>query len=284
MPNDNTGCSRWALSFITKSWTNRYFAVRLFQFCFPQEKLFKANLAGERFEVKSNYNRKKRKDRKMHQYFQLFTTQTNQNADKLFSEHLSAFANRLQDVFISLIIFSAIIIIGCVVLVFIFFIIAFIWNIIEDLRKKPSNKNAENVKNKIDMLNETDVYLWFANHKKKLNALNTCNTQRLYDDIKRKIKYLKTVNQTETTIYVIKYLEESRLQILNLRNKIIRRFELTNSFERTEEMFQQIQEIHQTCEKLIEEYLIYLEKNEAIDFDKTIEPLIKTLNQLNNAI
>lgn len=220
----------------------------------------------------------------MYQYFQLFTTQTNQNAGKLFSEHLNAFANQLQDAFISLIIYSALIIIGCVVLVFILFIIAFIWNIIEDLRKNPSIKNTENVKNKIDMLNETDVYLWFANHKKKLNALNTCNTQRLYDDIKRKIKYLKTVNQTETTIYVIKYLEESRLQILNLRNKIIRRFELTNSFEHTEEMFQQIQEIHQTCEKLIEEYLIYLEKNETIDFDKTIEPLIKTLNQLNNAI
>ena len=72
--------------------------------------------------------------------------------------------------------------------------------------------------------------------------------------------------------------------LLNLRNKIIRRFELTNSFEHTEEMFQQIQEIHQTCEKLIEEYLIYLEKNERTDFNKNIEPLIKTLNQLNNAI
>lgn len=220
----------------------------------------------------------------MYQYFQLFTTQTDQNFFDLYIEHLKGFPERLQHAFISLIIYSALIIIGCVVLVVILFIIAFIWNIIESLQKNPSNKNTENVKDKINTLNETDVYLWFANHKKKLNALNTCNTQRLYDDIKRKIKYLKTMNQTETTIYVSQYLEESRLQILNLRNKIIRRFELTNSFERTEEMFQQIQEIHQTCEKLIEEYLIYLEKNETVDFNKTIEPLIKTLNQLNNAI
>lgn len=220
----------------------------------------------------------------MYQYFQLFTTQTDQNVDKLFSEYLSELAERLQHAFINLITFSALILIGCVVLVVILFIIAFIWNIIESLQKNPSNKNTENVKDKINTLNETDVYLWFANHKKQLKALNTCNTQRLYDDIKRKIKYLKTMNQTETTIYVSQYLEESRLQILNLRNKIIRRFELTNSFERTEEMFQQIQEIHQTCEKLIEEYLIYLEKNETTDFVKNIEPLIKTLNQLNNAI
>lgn len=220
----------------------------------------------------------------MYQYFQLFTTQTDQNFFDLYIEHLKEFSERLQHAFISLIIYSALIIIGCVVLVVILFIIAFICSIIEDLRKKPSNKNAENEKNKIETLNETDVYLWFANHKKQLKALNTCNTQRLYDDIKRKIKYLKTINQTETTIYVIKCLEESKFQILNLRSKIIRRFELTNSFEHTEEMFQQIQEIHQTCEKLIEEYLIYLEKNERTDFNKNIEPLIKTLNQLNNAI
>lgn len=220
----------------------------------------------------------------MHQYFQLFTTQTDQNADKLFSEYLSEFADQLQHAFLKTVAISALIIIGFVVLAVILFIIAFICSIIEDLRKKPSNKNAENEKNKIETLNETDVYLWFANHKKQLKALNTYNTQRLYDDIKRKIKYLKTINQTETTIYVIKCLEESKFQILNLRSKIIRRFELTNSFEHTEEMFQQIQEIHQTCEKLIEEYLIYLEKNETVDFNKTIEPLIKTLNQLNNAI
>lgn len=220
----------------------------------------------------------------MYQYFQLFTTQTNQNVDKSFSAYLSEFFERLQNVFGSLIAFSVLILIGCVVLVCILFIIAFICVIIEDLRKKSSDKNTENVKNKRDTLNETDVYLWFANHKKQIKELNTCDTQRLYDDIKHKIKYLKTLNQTETTIYVIKCLEESRLQLLNLRSKIIRRFELTNSFERTEEMFQQIQEIHQTCEKLIEEYLIYLEKNETTDFGKNIEPLIKTLNQLNNAI
>lgn len=220
----------------------------------------------------------------MYQYFQLFTTQTDQNVDKLFSEYLSELAERLQHAFINLITFSALILIGCVVLVCILFIIAFICTIIEDLRKKSSNKNTENIKNKIDTLNEADIYLWFTNHKKQLKALNTCNTQKLYDDIKHKIKYLKTLNQTETTIYVIKCLEESQLQLLNLRSKIIRRFELTHSFEHTEEMFQQIQNIHQTCKKLIEEYLTYLEKNETTDFNKTIEPLIKTLNQLNNAI
>ena len=125
----------------------------------------------------------------MYQYFQLFTTQTDQNFFDLYIEHLKGFPERLQHAFISLIIYSALIIIGCVVLVVILFIIAFIWNIIESLQKNPSNKNTENVKDKINTLNETDVYLWFANHKKQLKALNTCNTQRLYDDIKRKIKY-----------------------------------------------------------------------------------------------
>lgn len=220
----------------------------------------------------------------MYQYFQIFTTQTNQNVDKSFSAYLSEFAEQLQYAFKILITFSALILIGCIMLVCILLIIAFICTIIKDLRKKSSNKNTENVKNKIDTLNEADIYLWFTNHKKQLKALNTCNTQKLYDDIKRKIKYLKTLNQTETTIYVIKCLEESRLQLLNLRSKIIRRFELTNSFKHTEEMFQQIQEIHKTCGQLIEEYLIYLEKNETTDFNKNIEPLIKTLNQLNNAI
>ena len=88
----------------------------------------------------------------MYQYFQLFTTQTDQNFFDLYIEHLKGFPERLQHAFISLIIYSALIIIGCVVLVFILFIIAFIWNIIEDLRKKPSNKNAENEKNKIETL------------------------------------------------------------------------------------------------------------------------------------
>lgn len=220
----------------------------------------------------------------MHQYFQLFTTQTNQNFFNLYIAHLKEFSEQLQYAFKSLVAFSLLILIGCIMLACILFIIAFICVTIKDLRKKSSDKNTENIKNKIDTLNETDAYLWFANHKKQLKTLNTCNTQWLYDDIERKIKYLKTMNQTETTIYIIKCLEESRLQLLNLRSKIIRRFELTNSFKHTEEMFQQIQNIHQTCKKLIEEYLTYLEKNETTDFNKSIEPLIKTLNQLNNAI